>query len=254
MELETLQVSVDRRVATVTLNRPEHMNAATFTMFDELETTVARLAGDAGVGALVLIGAGDHFSAGADIGNFEFNTSSDAFTFTRRVNRTYLGLERFWKPVVAAVRGYALGFGLEITLPCDIVVASDTARFGLPEIRLGLLPAVTLTRGVRMMGRRAISYLALTGDQIDANRARQIGLCNLVVPDDQLEKTVATMAARLAQGPPLAIEVTKRIIHRGASDDYDEITCFMPGLLLSQDLKEGRAAFADRRKPEFRGT
>ena len=252
--LQTLRLDISDAVATITFDRPDRHNAASFEMFAELADVIDELSDDDAVRAVVLTGSGPHFSAGADLGGFEFHASRDAFEFMHRVNRTYLGLERLFKPVVAAVRGYAFGFGLEITLPCDIVVASETAVFGLPEIRLGLLPAVTLLRGARLMGRRAISHMALTGERLGAERALQIGLCNEVVADDDLDEHVAALARRLAAGPPLAIEVTKRILHRRAADDYDEMTAFMPGLLLSEDLREGRAAFAERRAPQFRGT
>jgi enoyl-CoA hydratase len=252
---ETLRVALDDHgVLAITLDRPSRLNAASFAMFEELAEVVEGAAADDHVRAVVLTGEGPHFSAGADLGDFEFTSTGQCAAFNHRVNRTYLSLERCWKPVIAGVRGYAYGFGLEITLPCDMVLASPTARFALPEVRVGLLPAVTVLRGVHLLGRRAISAMALTGDPVDAERALQIGLVNEVVADEELDGAVLALARRLAATPPCSVQVLKQILHRGAGDDYDEIGAFMPGLLLSEDLKEGRAAFAERRPPVFRGT
>ncbi len=253
---ETLYVEryADLGYAVVTLHRPDKLNAGSPTLFHELGEVMEGFDGDAGVRAVVLTGgAGKAFSAGADLGGMTFERMGDCFWFIRRCHEAFEAIERLPKPVVAAVNGYAFGFGLEITLACDIVLASERARFGLREMNHGLVPAVTLTRGLDILGRRRVAYLALTSDDIDATTARDFGLVNRVVPHDDLPAEYHALAARLARRAPLAVAVTKRLLNLHAGEHYRAGENFMPAVFATQDVEEGRKAFEERRPTQFTG-
>src|SRR5439155_1316806 len=139
------------------------------------------------------------FSAGADLGGMTFENARDTFWFIRRCHEAFEPIESLPKVVIAAVNGYAFGFGLELTLACDLVVASDRARFGLREMNHGLLPSATVTRGIDVLGRRRVAWLAFTSDDMTADEARDFGLVNKVVPHDELRSTYEELAARTAE-------------------------------------------------------
>lgn len=255
-ELETMYVEryAERRYAVVTLNRPDKLNAGSPTLFHELGTVMAGFDGDDSVRAVVLTGgAGKSFSAGADLGGMTFEKMGDSFWFIRRCHEAFESIERLPKVVIGAVNGYAFGFGLEITLSCDIVVASDRARFGLREMNHGLVPAVTLTRGLDIIGRRRVAYLAFTSDDLDAETAREYGFVNRVVPHDELTAEYHRLAERAAQRAPLAVAITKRLLTLDAGTHYRAAENFMPAVFASEDVEEGRRAFEERRPTRFTG-
>ena len=257
IEYETLLVDrhVDERYAVVTLNRPEKLNAGSPTLFHELGNVMNEFDGDGDVRAVVLTGGGPKsFSAGADLGGMTFDSMGDGYWFIRRCHEAFESIERLPKPVVAAVNGYAFGFGLEITLSCDLVLASDRARFGLREMNHGLVPAVTLTRGIDIIGRRRVAWLALTSDDLTAAEALEYGFVNKVVPHDELEAEYHALAARLAKRAPLAVAVTKRLLNTDAGTHFRNAENFMPAIFATGDVEEGRKAFEERREPEFRGS
>lgn len=245
---------LDERYAVVTLHRPDHLNAGSPDLFRELGEVMRGFDHDDAVRAVVLTGGdGRSFSAGADLGGMTFDNMGNCYWFIRRCNEAFESIERLPKVVVAAVNGYAFGFGLEITLACDLVLASDKARFGLREMNHGLVPAVTLTRGLDIIGRRRVAWMAYTSDDLSAEEAREAGFVNKVVPHERLVAEYQALAARMAKRAPLAVATSKRILNKGAGSHYREAENVMPSIFISRDVAEGRDAFAERREPDFAG-
>jgi enoyl-CoA hydratase len=253
---ETLFVErhLDERFAVVTLHRPDKLNAGSPTMFGEIGAVMRSFDRDDSVRAVVLSGGESKaFSAGADLGGMTFDDMGSCYDFIRICHDAFESIELLPKPVVACVNGYGFGFGLELTLSCDLVLASDRARFGLREMNHGLLPAVTVTRGIDIIGRRRVAWLALTSDDITATEAVEYGFVNKVVPHDQLMTEGRALAARLAKRAPLAVATTKRLLNQGAGPHFRAAENLMPAIFATADVAEGRKAFEDRRAPEYRG-
>jgi len=256
IEYETLFVDrhVGDRFAVVTLNRPDQLNAGSPDLFREVGEVMRGFDGDDSIRSIVLTGGtGKSFSAGADLGNMTFDNMGNCFWFIRRCNEAFESIERLPKVVVAAVNGYAFGFGLEITLACDLVLASDKARFGLREMNHGLLPAVTATRGLDIIGRRRVAWMTYTSDDLSAEEAREYGFVNKVVPHDSLVEEYEALAVRLAKRAPLAVATSKRLLTKDAGAHYRESENLMPAIFASRDVEEGRAAFAERREANYVG-
>lgn len=250
---------VDRRrehgFAVVTLHRPDRLNAGSPTLFNELGDVMTGFDGEEDIRAVVLTGGDSKaFSAGADLGGMTFDNMGNCYWFIRRCNEAFESIERLPKIVIAAVNGYAFGFGLEITLSCDLVIASDRARFSLREMNHGLLPAVTLTRGLDIIGRRRVAWLAYTSDDLDAETAREYGFVNKVVPHDDLVKSYEELAMRMAKRAPIAVATTKRILNGNAGEHYRAAENLMPAIFASDDVEEGRKAFTEKREPHFTGS
>lgn len=255
-DFETLFVEkhLRDRYAVVTLHRPDKLNAGSPTLFHELGNVIRGFDGDDQVQAVVLTGGDSKaFSAGADLGGMTFDNARDCFWFIRRCHEAFESIETLPKIVIAAVNGYAFGFGLEITLSCDLVIASDRARFSLREMNHGLLPAVTVTRGVDIIGRRRVAWLAYTSEDLTAEEARAYGFVNKVVPHDQLVPAYHELAARMAKRAPLAVAVTKRLLNQHAGPHFRAGENLMPAIFMTDDVEEGRRAFEERREPEYRG-
>jgi enoyl-CoA hydratase len=253
---ETLFVEryIEEGYAVVTLSRPDKLNAGSPTMFRELAQVMNGFELEDEVRAVVLTGGGSKaFSAGADLGGMTMDRARDRYWFIRQAHEAFEAIERLSKPVVAAVNGLALGFGFEIALVCDLLLASDKARFSLREMNHGLLPSVTVTRGLDIIGRRRIAWLAMTSEDITAEEAREYGFVNKVVPHEELESTSAELAAKLAGRAPIALAVTKRVLNYQAGEHYRSAENFMPGIFSTADVEEGRQAFAERRAPKFEG-
>lgn len=253
---ETLYVEryPEERYAVVTLHRPDHLNAGSPDLFRELGEVMRGFDHDDQVRAIVLTGGeGRSFSAGADLGGMTFENIGTCYWFIRRCHEAFESIELLPKIVIAAVNGFAFGFGLEITLSCDLVIASDKARFGLREMNHGLIPAVTLTRGLDMIGRRRVAWMAYTSDDLSAEDAREYGFVNKVVPHENLSAEYHALAARLAKRAPLAVAATKRLLTKDAGPHYREAENTMPAIFISRDVEEGRVAFSERREPVFTG-
>jgi len=258
--VQTLLLDTDGPVATVTLNRPAVLNALNLELLDELAATLAQLDGDASVRAVILTGAGPKaFAAGADIG--ELNALPNAYAGeaqARKGQALTRAIERMRVPVIAAVNGFALGGGCELAMACDVRIASENARFGQPEVNLGILPGYGGTqRTARLLGEGMAMYLCLTGEMIDAPEALRIGLVQRVVPLDGLMTEARRIADLIASKAPLAIAATKRAIVEGASLALDDALA-LEALLFGQsvtteDFREGSQAFLDKRKAAFTG-
>jgi enoyl-CoA hydratase len=245
-------------VALVTLNRPEALNALSFELLRQLVEVLERLDAEAACRCVVIRGAGDRaFAAGADIKEM---AAATPVTLTRA--NTFARWERIRSirtPLVAAVRGYALGGGNELAMACDIVVAGEDAQFGQPEIRIGVMPGAGGTqRLTRAIGKAKAMELILTGRSIDAREADRLGLVSRVVPAEDTFDAALELAATIASLPPLAVVAAKEAVDRAfelplsAGLEFERRNFFL--LFASEDQKEGMSAFVEKRKPAWRGT
>ena len=255
---ETLLLERRGRVALLTINRPEKLNALNIQTRAEGAAAFDELREDDSVRVVVITGAGEKaFVAGADIAEFEGRTAvSQRDVMTAR--SLFTAVDTFPKPVIAMVNGFCLGGGCELALSCDIRVASDRARFGQPEINLGIIPGGGGTqRLTRLVGEGKAMELILTGDMIDAQTAYNLGLVNAVFPAAELEAKTFEMANRIAEKSPVALRMAKEAVKTAARANLDEglrreIDLFAL-TFSSQDKDEGVRAFLEKRKPEFKG-
>ena len=245
-------------VALLTLDRPKALNSLDSSLLQALAARAAELAGDASLRAVVLTGEGRAFAAGADIAEMRRHDPVAADRFSRLGHATLGALEALPVPVIAAVNGYALGGGCELALACDWIYASARARFGQPEVGLGLIPGFGgTTRLVRRVGVAWAKELALGGDPIDAETALRIGLANRVFPPEELVAAALAAGQKVAGKGPLAVALAKRVIQEGQDADLRtahalEQTAF--GLVsASRDRAEGMDAFLEKRDPRFEG-
>jgi len=255
--------AVDDRIALLTLNRPEQLNALSYGLIDELMTALDRIETDPEVRAVILTGAGERaFSAGADIHEFSESVrrGRDAAVseFVRRGQTMTARLEAFGKPVIAAVNGLAFGGGCEITEAVHLAIASERASFAKPEIRLGMPPTFGGTQRLpRLVGRKRGLELLLTGDPFRPERALEIGLINAVVPHDELLPAARALAQRIVRHSPGAVRsvvtATTRGLNMAISEGLQVESEQFAGLVDSADLDEGLAAWIARRPPRFAG-
>jgi enoyl-CoA hydratase len=244
-------------VALVTLNRPRSLNALSFELLRALVEALERLDADDACRAIVVTGAGDRaFAAGADIHEMADQTPATltaANTFSR-----WERIRRIRKPLVAAVRGFALGGGNELAMACDMVVAAEDSQFGQPEIRIGIMPGAGGTqRLTRAIGKAKAMEMILTGRSIDAREADRLGLVTRVVPAEETIDSALELAAAVAAMPPLAVIAAKEAVERaselplGAGLELERRNFFL--LFATEDQKEGMAAFVGKRKPRWTG-
>jgi enoyl-CoA hydratase len=243
-------------VLVLTINRPEVRNAMNAEVREALWRALEEAEADAGVKALVLTGAGDQaFVAGADIRELTERTPVAHLAATRRLD---LKIEGLPKPVVAAVNGYALGGGCELAMACTLRVAAKTARFGQPEVNLGIIPGLGGTQRLsRLCGVGRALQLCLTGDIIDAQEAHRIGLANYLVPSGELLPFAVELARKLGRKPPVALRAARDAVLRGADMGLREGLEFEARqfalCLGTEDKAEGMAAFLEKREPRFKG-
>ena len=256
---ETLLVEDRGPVRVITINRPKALNALNAQVVAELTEVVEETAISDSVRGLVLTGGGEKaFVAGADIKSMSEMNPGDALAFAGQGHALGEELGAIGIPVIAAVNGFALGGGCELALACDFIYASTTARFGQPEVKLGVIPGFGGTqRMLRRVGMARALELCMTGEMIDAAEAQRIGLVNRVVETGQLLDTAVKTATTIASMGPLAIAKVKEVIHEGASKALDdanlqEQTAFA-SLFASADQKEGMAAFMAKRAADFTG-
>lgn len=256
---ETLLTAVDNGVATITLNRPAVRNALNAALLQALSSALAGFETDSAVRAIVLTGAGDKaFAAGADIAELNaLHGSVEGAAQAGRGHAITLQMEHMRTPIIAAVNGFALGGGCELAMSADIRIASDTAKFGQPEVNLGLIPGYGGTQRMsRIVGRGMAMYLCLTGEFIDAAEALRIGLVQRVVPLAELAGEARRIATTIAAKAPLAVAAAKRAIDEGASLAMTEaltIEALHFGTLVgTADFREGTDAFLAKRKADFR--
>src|SRR4051812_1092885 len=258
MPYSTIALSVTDRVATITVNRPDKLNALNDQVIEELGQVTDEVRDRDDVGGVILTGAGRAFVAGADIKELEQHDAISAKGLARRGQLVFNRLESLSKPVIAAVNGFALGGGCELAMACHLRIASDTAKFGQPEVKLGLLPGYGGTQRLpRLIGKGRAMQLLLTGEIIDAAEAYRLGLVNRVVPAAELIGAATGMMQAMLANAPLALAGCIEMVNRG----YDlsigdalamEATTF--GLLAATaDKREGTRAFLEKRPPAFSG-
>ncbi|MGN6481197.1 enoyl-CoA hydratase/isomerase family protein [Luteibacter sp.] len=259
MAFRTLSTADRGAVRTITVNRPDKLNALNRETIGELTLAFNQARLDDAVRVVVLAGAGEKaFVAGADIAEMTSLTPVKAQEFSHAGQALMRGIERLGKPVVAKIQGYALGGGMELAMACHLRVASEKAKFGQPEIGLGLIPGFGGTqRLTRLTGRGVALELCLLGQQIDAARAERLGIVTRVVPADELDASVDAMADQLAAAAPLALKGILETIIEGGECALDQGLAFeTQGFAIAfstEDMREGTAAFLERRKPTFHG-
>lgn len=259
MAYETLLVERSDGYAVVTLNRPKVMNALNRMLFNELESAFNELTADTSVRAIILTGAGEKaFAAGADIGELASLTGAQGHELSRRGQEVFRAIETCGKPVLAAINGFALGGGCELAMSCTLRIASERARLGQPEVKLGLLPGYGGTQRLpRLVGKGAAMKLLLTGDMVGAEEAFRMGLVDEVVPAEALMTRVETLARAMAQQAPLAMAGCIRAVESGYDLPLEaalELEASLFGLACgTEDKAEGTHAFLEKRQPQWKG-
>lgn len=259
MAFDNLLLERDGAIAIVTINRPQVLNALNTQTIDELRRAILDLKQDAGVRVVILTGAGEKaFVAGADINELAVQTPSGGREHALAGQHVLDVIENMGKPVVAAINGYALGGGCELAMACTLRIAADTAKLGQPEIALGLLPGYAGTQRLsRLVGRGKAMEMILTGAPIAADEALRIGLVNRVVPAAALMGEARALAAQLAKSAPIAMRYIITAVNKGTEMAFAEACQYeatLFGLVAStEDMREGTAAFLEKRKPDFKG-
>ena len=253
-----IRVDISESIATLTIDRPAVKNALNLETVQECHAALAGLAANADVGVLIVTGAGESsFVSGADINDIRARGLHDGLAAIN--SSLFAALEKFPRPTIAAINGFALGGGCELALACDIRVAADTAKFGQPELGLGIIPGAGATQRLpRIVGMGWAKHLILTGEIIDAKQALEIGLVTAVMPASQLQVRARELGKKIMRQGPLAARLAKVALNAASRVDLDS------GLLIetlaqaicydSEDKQEGTAAFLEKRKPKFTGT
>jgi enoyl-CoA hydratase len=259
MTFDNLLIERDAAVAVITINRPKVLNALNSATLDDLRHAVLELKRDETIRAIVITGSGDKsFVAGADINELAVQSPTSARDHALAGQHVFDVLENLGKPVIAAVNGYALGGGCELAMACTLRIAADTAKFGQPEINLGLLPGYGGTqRLARLVGKGKAMELILIGSPISAIEAERIGLVNRVVPAAELMAEVRRMAGALAAQAPIAAAYVIHAINDGLEMSFAQGCAYEATLFglaaATDDMREGTRAFLEKRKPAFHG-
>ncbi len=260
MALETLILEISDRIATVTVNRPETLNALNTRAKQELADVFRALRTDRSVDVVIVTGAGEKaFVAGTDIRELQSLNRGTALAFSAGGHEVFDLIEGLGKPVIAAVNGFALGGGCELALACHLRIAADTARFGQPEVNLGVIPGYGGTQRLpRVVGRARAMEMILTGAMIDAAEALRIGLVNAVVPKGEALTAARAMATTIASKAQPAVRLSLKAVNLSGStalaDGLQREAELFGDACATDDFREGIAAFLEKRKPSFRGS
>ncbi len=258
MSYETILVERKGGIGYLTLNRPKVYNAISEQMIREMKKAIEEFHQDPAVGVLIITGAGKAFQSGADIQELSRMSPLDILRWNQGIVENLEALEKMRQPVIAAINGYAFGGGLELALACTLRVAAESAKMGLPEVKIGILPGTGGTQRLpRLIGKGYAAEIVLTGESIDAVEAYRMGLVNRVVPDGQVMAAAEGLARKILENAPIAVALAKDAMEVGkdlplpGAIQYAQkncITCF-----ATEDMKEGTAAFLQKRKPQFKG-
>ncbi len=258
MNYNTILVDLKGSICTLILNRPDAMNALNDKLITELDNAVTMIAQNEQIRVLIITGNEKVFAAGGDIKAMYNCNPLEAKEYVTPIHQAFNNIAELNKPTIAAISGFVFGGGVELTLTCDYRIAADNAKFGFPEINLGIFPAAGGSQRLpRLIGIANTKELMFSGDTIDAKKALSIGLVNQIVPQKELFQQVNKLAHKLSTKPPVAIKMLKESIHAGVDTDLAsglsiELEKFC-SLFTTKDQKEGMAAFLERRKPEFKG-
>lgn len=255
MELKILKVEVKDLIAWVTISRPEAMNALNTRFFNEMDHVVAEIDARDDVRVMVITGEGKAFVAGADIAEMVDKTQDEGSAFSRLGQNTFRSLGEMKIPVIAAINGFALGGGLELAMGCDFRIASSKAKFGQPEVNLGLIPGYAATQRLpRLVGMGDALYLLMTADMIGAEDALRMGLVQKVVEPETLHDTVMAIANNIISKGPKAVSIVKRVVRQGMLQGFEKgssLEAELFGTLFKDEGEKGMRAFLEKRKPEW---
>jgi enoyl-CoA hydratase len=257
MEFENIIFKKEENIGILTINRPKALNALNSKVLDELDKAIDMVKEDEDIFVLIITGEGRAFVAGADIAEMKDLSVLEARQFSNKGISVFRKIELMEKPVIAAVNGFALGGGCELSMCCDIRIASEKAKFGQPEVGLGITPGFGGTqRLARIIGMGRAKELILTTDMIDANEAYRIGLVNKVVPSESLMDEACALAKKIISKGQIAVRYAKTAINRGIETDLETglaIEMDLFGLCFAtEDQKEGMSAFLEKRSPNYR--
>lgn len=255
MTYENIQVSTEGAVGIVTLNRPKQLNALNDALMDELGAALKAFDADGNIGCMIITGSEKAFAAGADIGAMATYTFADVYKGDY-ITRNWELIRTIRKPVIAAVSGFALGGGCELAMMCDFIIAADNAKFGQPEIKLGVIPGAGGTQRLpRAVGKAKAMDMALTGRMMDAAEAERAGLVSRIVPLEKLMEETLAAALMIANYSQIAVMAAKESINRAYEGTLSDGVMFerrmFHALFATNDQKEGMAAFVEKRKANF---
>ncbi len=259
MYTNVIKYEKEEGIGIIFLNRPEQMNALSINLVEELSGLLDEIARDSKIGVVIIAGNERVFCVGADIKEVSnVDSPVKAHSFFAKIRSLFDKIEDLEKPVIAAVAGFALGGGCELALACDLRIAAMNATFGLPEIRLGIIPGGGGTqRLIRVMGITKAKELLYTGDSIDANEAFTRGLVNKIVADESLMDETKKMALRVIRQPSFALKMAKQAVNSGINMDMKSALAYearcVEILFSTEDMREGISAFIEKRQPEFLG-
>lgn len=255
MTYETILTRTDGKTGIITLNRPKQLNALNNQLMDELGHALGSFDADPAIACMILTGSEKAFAAGADIGAMASYGFADVYR-DDYITRNWERIRTVRKPVIAAVSGFALGGGCELAMMCDLLIAADNARFGQPEIKLGIIPGAGGTQRLpRAVGKAKAMDLVLTGRMMDAQEAERAGLVSRVVPLDKLMEEALAVAAQIGEFSQMAVLAAKESVNRSYEGSLSDGVMFerrlFHALFATEDQKEGMDAFVNKRKPQF---
>jgi len=255
MDYQILKTDVSQGLATVTISRPEALNALNTRFFQEMDSLLSEMSSRREVKVLIITGEGKAFAAGADIAEMVQKTQDEGREFSKQGQKTFRKLELLPQPVIAAVNGFALGGGCELALACDVRIASSKAKFGQPEVNLGVIPGYAGTQRLpRLVGLGNALYLLMSGEMIGADEALRMGLVQKVVEPDQLLAAATELAKTIASKGPRAVQLVKKVARQGFLMDF-ESGCALEsetfGSLFGNEAAEGMRAFLEKRPPRW---